>query len=365
MGSYGYGNLGDDLLLLTLLKALEKFRVSVLVRDKSRTPKPITNEKMKLVDSGFRRDNRDKILAFARAEIVIIGGGTLITDDVKTLLKILGLAFSSKLLGKKVALCAIGVGLLRNQLQRSLARLIVSSSSLVIARGTRSRDILNSLFRGTPTIPIILRPDPVFVLPGTYKHGSNGSKQKYASLCLRHSEEWTGGFPALMAQVCDRIIEKYGFDILLVPNSFSSEKTEWVSDLRASELVLMHMCFRGRATILTGHNPCEAVVALQRSSLVLGMTYHSLVIGQSSAIPTVAIQRNETDIKIRELMSDVKRLSYFFASPSEVTIETLLECIEQALFYEPPELTKMSSLMREDARLGLQNIHDFCEDSQP
>src|SRR5581483_10345032 len=133
-GYYGFGNLGDELILSALLRELKKLSpgsdVVVLSHDPERTQR----------EHKVRAVSRWNLFAVARAlvgaDLLISGGGGLLQDKsgIQTPLYYLGVILIAKLLGKPVVAWWQGMGPLQHGLNQSLCRRILGQASLGLLR---------------------------------------------------------------------------------------------------------------------------------------------------------------------------------------------------------------------------------------
>ena len=133
-GYYGEHNLGDDALLQVLVSSLpEPQQLLITARD----PAPV----LALAPSAQtvnRRSLRLCLRAALRADVLVLGGGSLLQDSTswRSLLYYAALILSARLQGKPVILWAQGLGPLRRRRSRALASRLLS---LVSAASWRDR----------------------------------------------------------------------------------------------------------------------------------------------------------------------------------------------------------------------------------
>jgi len=141
VGAYGTGNLGDDAIMVGLLKDLQN-RGCINTCDDvivfSRDPK----ETSLIHNVNAKRRNLFDLLISTE---VIIGGGELFQDLGKMALKYSILGLVSRILGKHVVFYAIGVSTIRNSFGRAITRLSMNASNGIFVRDHMSKIRLEKL----------------------------------------------------------------------------------------------------------------------------------------------------------------------------------------------------------------------------
>ena len=156
-GYYGEHNVGDDALLATLLALLpSSCPVVAAARDQGQVRKQFG------VATCPRGRPISLLLALVRAQVLILGGGSLLQDSTsrRSLLYYVALILAARLLGRPVLLWAQGLGPLRAHTSRLLARL-----SLQLAQGITWRDEQSAAMAAAWGIHAPAGRDPVWCLP--------------------------------------------------------------------------------------------------------------------------------------------------------------------------------------------------------
>ena len=121
-GYYGFRNIGDDALLMSILKDLNSFRPNMRLLVLSKTPVATALEfNVASIDrAGIFRIYR----AMRRSRAFIYGGGNLLQDitSTRSLLFYLSMVWLAKRLGLKVMFYANGIGPLKNRMNRLLTK---------------------------------------------------------------------------------------------------------------------------------------------------------------------------------------------------------------------------------------------------
>lgn len=161
-GYYGFGNLGDDLLLTALLRELRRsaprHRVTVL------SANPRDTEARHQVEAVLRDAPGQVLRAVSRCDLLISGGGSLLQDATssRSLWYYLGLLELAQRMGKDTVLYCQGAGPLLRPLDRKLTRTVLSRATAITLRDRASRQRLQAL--GVER-PMLVGADPVLSLP--------------------------------------------------------------------------------------------------------------------------------------------------------------------------------------------------------
>lgn len=151
-GAYGTGNLGDEAILVGLMRLLvegknyDRSQVVVFSRDPEETSS---------LHNVFAR--RKNLLDLLRTNDIVIGGGELFQDVgyMSARYSILGLI--SKIVGKRVKFYAVGVSSNRSRVAKLLMKISLSVADEISVRDSASGERLRSLGIRKP---IMVVPDP-------------------------------------------------------------------------------------------------------------------------------------------------------------------------------------------------------------
>ena len=172
LGYYGFGNLGDELLLQSCIGILNRQGIS---REKiivlSNNPKE-TSESFH-VDTCNRWRIREVIHAFRNSDALLLGGGGLFQDStsIKSCVWYWGILRLAKFLGCKIIAIGQSFGPLNSKLSLWLTRNAMNSCSVIHVRDEPSYNMaMKSKCRH-----VILGTDIVMTLkPETHSHNHNG-----------------------------------------------------------------------------------------------------------------------------------------------------------------------------------------------
>ena len=148
LGAYGQQNIGDEAMLSSILKKIDKRYFEIYVN--SSDPKYTSDQYG--VDSFYtplRKDFLKKIITFLKGDIIIYGGGTILTElrmvkisKLTPLYRTFFINLLSKLLNKKVIFLGIGVEEVNSWIGRFLLRTSVNLSDVCYVRDRMSYKVL-------------------------------------------------------------------------------------------------------------------------------------------------------------------------------------------------------------------------------
>ncbi|MCG3203714.1 MAG: hypothetical protein KCHDKBKB_00386 [Elusimicrobia bacterium] len=162
-GYYGFGNLGDELILSSILLQLKRRygQISVTVLSHA----PMETVRFHQAHALSRWNIFALIPAIWRHDFLLLGGGGLLQNKTsqKSLLYYLSLVLLSRLLQTPVVLYAMGVESLKGPFSKWLTKQVLCSPHVTITlRDEASKKILADM--GLPSFSLHLTADPVFSL---------------------------------------------------------------------------------------------------------------------------------------------------------------------------------------------------------
>lgn len=285
-GYYGFGNVGDESILTSIvdnLKSVEKdIEITVLSANPSHTE----------VCHGIRAVNRKNFfeiyLAIKHCDMFISGGGGLLQDvtSEKSIRYYLGLIAIAKYLNKKVIIYGQGIGPINKTSNKKLTGSILNRVDAVTVRDEKSLKDLKSL--GIKKPPIYLTADPVVTLkPSGDGKGIEileglgmNTKRPIAGFSVR---AWKNAdkFNHIIAKTADSIIEELGFQVLFIPFHYGEDNNcimKIRSIMKNSAYVIDQRYCVGELLDLVGE-----------IDLMVGVRLHSLIFSAIQGIPLVGI----------------------------------------------------------------------------
>ena len=362
-GYSGFGNTGDDAILLAMLDHLreaggEHLRFTVIGGDQ--TPNPLPPEVETLSWS-----NPAAIAASIQASsLVILGGGglfhdywgfnpdLLLTEDHWGLSLFAAPAILAALHRKPLILYAVGVGPLFSEHGRRFTRVIAELAALITVRDPDSRRLLESL--GIPKDRVAITADPAFALPLALPPPSPHTPPRVA-VALRN---WSFGvdqsfWEQEVARALDLFLDQTGGEAVLIPFQASSDPHE--DDLSVARRLHAQLRHRNRCSVIEETlSPLQTAARLAEVDLVLGMRLHALIFAISAGVPCVALSY---DPKVASVM-EMAGLGPFSVGLGAVDAPHLASLMRRAL--HTPPASAHAGLAREakrNALLALDLLH--------
>jgi polysaccharide pyruvyl transferase CsaB len=291
-GAYGTGNLGDEAILVGLLKLLvnnrnyDKNHMIVFSRD--------PDETRSLHNITARRKN---LLDLLVANDIIIGGGELFQDVGYMAVKYSILGLTSKIIGKRVAFYAVGVSSNRSRMARFLMQISLSLADEICVRDFASKKRLRSLGIRKP---IMIVADPAsYVEPVSSEEACRLLKAEaievdkknilvgIVSQYIRDPKlnEQTQRF---FLSFLKNILKKHDLQVIFIP--FSSNKDvsldrdviygKWLEkNLKNSRFKVIHNIY----------TPQQVMGIFKLLDLVVSTRFHPLLFASKAKVPAIGV----------------------------------------------------------------------------
>ncbi len=269
-GYYGFGNIGDEAILRTLMRDLNAIQakgkhlsISVL------SSNPYSTSSLTDAFAIERFSLFDAIKEIWRSDALISGGGGLIQDvtSFKSPLYYLGIIQIARLFRKPVLVYANGIGPLSRKSNQVLCRIVLNQVNTITVRDEASKIFLKSI--GVQNVEVTI--DPIFSLnpEKAYDIDSYPHYKNYIAVCFgpnKHTREKTQE----IAQFLDYVSEKSHLPIVFTP--FYPEY-----DKRFSKQIQKHMKHE-TSIIDTFNTPEDMLSLLRRCSFGIGMRLHFMIL---------------------------------------------------------------------------------------
>ncbi|QST02733.1 polysaccharide pyruvyl transferase CsaB (plasmid) [Pontibacillus sp. ALD_SL1] len=278
-GYYGFGNAGDDAILLSLIQQLQEEGYTPIVL----SAKPAISKQLYGVDCYHRFSPLAVHQAFKRCDRLIMGGGTLLQSvtSSRSLLYYLSIMRLSFLYRKPVSFIAQGGGPFMNHRYDRMIRDTLNRCEEISVRDETSLKLYRSL---GVTRPIRLTEDPVLHLKLTEPH-------PYPKLHFDHPRpligisvrSWVNDAMLIkeMKEACLHWIDR-GFNIVFIP--FHHPHDVHISNGIASELPA------GCVHVIEGELPVLSILTLVGDvDVLVGMRLHSLIFAANQSTPYVGV----------------------------------------------------------------------------
>ncbi len=339
LGFYGYDNLGDEVLLASILDALRadynQFKVLSYNAKKTAQTHAVT--------AVSRRKNIGVIREIADSDVIIVGGGSILQDitSSKSFFYYIGILFTGKLLGKRVYLLGNGFGPVNRGFNRRFLKWFIPRIDGVVARDDASYRAYQEygcrrLFSGV---------DCAF----GYRSGQLKvpNEPPYVVISLRPWRNSKALRELIKAYIPQ--LNQMGYGVKLLAMKQPDDALEMQS-----------LCQVGDNTQLLTHDIATTMAALKGAKFLIGMRLHALILAAvvgtpfvalsydpkidgfvkqlklAPALPVAAIERSDLDDAIRQLLADYdcrrRRLAAAVADNRRLAqrqIEVIKEWMEQ------------------------------------
>lgn len=290
LGSYGRGNVGDDVFLVAAAELFANHHLYINSADDSLLPES-ARDLVTTISTTSPRDALKKLRIFLKVRNIVYWGGDVWVElygdrfPRQSLYKMVALNALARLFGKKVHYVGCGIGRLTGWSLR-LARFSARLSRGVIARERRSAEVL-----GLAGVEVL--PDLAINLP-FYKprlHTRPGLNRPFVigiSL-LYHVPDPMQNFPVLaehIAKFIDSLPSKK-FKVVLLPMLMS--KREPHDDLWASKWVQSMVGSGVSVDIYKAKGLHDMVQTLGNFDLVIGTRLHANILATFNATPCLGI----------------------------------------------------------------------------
>ncbi len=268
-GYYGEGNLGDDLLLKSLLTIFgNKYNLGVLIKgiDKRYQQKDIRE---------FSKFSIDVFKGIKWADVVVGGGGGIFQDktSIRSFYYYIFVLSLSLLFGKRVYLLGQSFSPLKSKINEFFLRVFLNRTGKIYVRDSFSKDYLIKL-RVKPE-KIVLSTDLVFLLDFPFELKNNG---KGLGINLRG---WRGFKFEEFNPILKDLIQKYGEFYFF---SFQ-DKDSQIYELIEND-------FKSKIRLINPDN-LEFLSCFSSCRLFIGMRLHSCILSVLLGIPFIAISYDE------------------------------------------------------------------------
>lgn len=327
-GNYGAANLGDEAILAGIIKLIESTfpgaAISVMSADKRRTEKEFRVNAVNFFPAGLRSFLKfwflgqfiDSIKALFTADLVILGGGGLFSDERKAAVWIWFVqACWFYLFGKKVVCLAQSVGPLKSKWAKLLTGWVFKKAILKTVRDEKSLNLLNSIgVKGVAQLA-----DPAFAL--AYEIESQHKISNNVVISLR---QWKPQSDQqrydIIKNLSNYLREKHELRAIFVP--FQDRPEE--SDLYCYEFI------KDQVELRKVDDFKHALEIISRAKLVVGMRLHSIIMAVLARRPFVAISYSK---KVKDFVETLG-LGEMVIDYDEINLKDLKRLVDLALDQE-------------------------------
>ncbi len=379
-GYYGFGNTGDEAILMAMIQDLRALQPDVDLLVLSGNPQGTTI--MHQVKAVAWTDMQGIADAVTACDLVILGGGGILHDywgvDPTTILTPLhsGISFYvsiatlATLHDKPIMLYGVGIGPLLGESGEFYTRAIVEQAGLISVRDDESKKLLVSL--GIAAEKIYRTADPAFRLqPASLQAeiaGLHPQDKPVIGIALRNWD--VGVYPESwereVAQALDSFLDGHAGTAIFVP--FQESSDPYLDDRTVSRRIQQSMRHADRTLLMQGiDSPAQKAGLLARCDLVLGMRLHAVILAINSGVPIAGLVY---DPKNRNIMAQAG-IESFCLDLQEVTSVALSSLLEQS-FIEHDLLSRkiraegnaLSKQAQENAALAIGILNGSSSEQQ-
>jgi polysaccharide pyruvyl transferase CsaB len=356
-GYYGFDNAGDDAVLFGIISSLKKIDPTIEIAVLSNQPEK--TEQLFQVPA-FNRWSFNHIFSQIRkADLVILGGGTLLQDRTspRSPLYYLGITLLAKMMGKPVFYYGQGFGPIVHSLSKRMIRLIVNRVNRITVRDQESGEELKA--HGVTKAPIHVTADPALTIHPDEVNRDEAEKliesykiNRKKPIAFVAIRDWKQEqqFKKELAISLDRLSEE-GWQVVFIA-------MQHPNDLSPSLDTIQHM---NHPAVLIDQplNFKEIMSLISLGQLMIGMRLHALILAAIVNVPFVALSY---DPKIDRFVESVGRQSTGHISSlnaerlmnSIMTTISNLEAEKENLFIQTKPIIEKA---HENARLVFQILN--------
>ncbi len=290
-GYYGFRNIGDDALLMSIINDLRKYKPEIRILILSRTP--ISTAKEYGVECISRQNPFRIVTAMRKAKAFIYGGGNLLQDNTSTrslffYLSTVWLASKMKL---KIMFYANGIGPLKKKINRLLTRKIMNKVDVITLREKLSYTELKHMDISKPKILLtadaaltVTRKDNTHAKDILERLGMDSSA-KYIGFSLRkypgHEKIEHEKYENVIAGLADHMAEKYGLLPVFIPMQHPDDVpilANVVAKMKCKNILIREKL-----------NVYDTYDIIGKMEIMVAMRLHALVFAAGAGVPMVGL----------------------------------------------------------------------------
>lgn len=279
-GYYGYGNLGDDAVLLAVSRQLRQLKNPVRLTVLSRHPEDTARQYGLPAIHRFSPIKVYKTLK--SSDVLISGGGSLLQDKTSTrsLMYYLTVIRLAKLVKKPVFLYANGIGPINRQANRRKVRRCIDSCDGITLRDHNSLTELHHL--GVTRQDIFVTADPAFILKPTegitlsdFGVPENTSIVGISVRSIPQAQRFADEY----AKLCDRLIrEQHKTIVFLVMQESEDEAiSRQIQQLMKEQSYL----------VKTPGDPAAMLSIISQMDALISMRLHTIIFAANVNVPVM------------------------------------------------------------------------------
>ncbi len=292
-GYYGFGNIGDEAILTSIVDSLRSANPNIIFVVLSSDPS-FTSRQLNV--KSINRLNLAMIIKELITTDLFISGGGGLMQDVTGLASVSyysGLIKLAQMLNVNTMIYAQGLGPLNKPFNINIVKKVFAKVDAIAVRDYFSQDDL--LKMGLNKNKIQVTADPALLLESVDKKSINNILMAEGidpsipiiGIAIRPWNSWYERQLKSFTSVVYQLAKKYNLQILLIPFQQSSDL--WIS--REAEV-----CFKARPesdvqinVLQRACTPKEMMGLIGAMHIVIGMRLHSLIMAATNNVPSVGI----------------------------------------------------------------------------
>jgi len=344
-GFYGAGNLGDEIILesiLAQLRSIKKYQFIII----SKNPVKIYKDYgITSINPNFIKILMPFIKRKTRKGILLVGGGGIVKDygnSHKTLKKFFNVINVFLNYNFKTMLYSAGVENIQYPESAKIVRTTLNKFDILTVRDSNSKGLLKSLGINKD---IFITGDPAVIkLSNNTSSNVSKIKQPCILISLRHwyekgyfnsDENIFERFLLELSYAINEIIEKYNAKFLFIP--FRTEPID--DDRKILNKVVEKIVNKDNITII---KKCVTNKTVGKyydiADITIGMRLHSIILSFSHLIPMIALSYSS---KVKDFMNEIKLDNYCI----DITKVT-----KSALIHDVDDIIGNYTVIRQDLR---------------
>lgn len=284
-GYFGFKNFGDEEILSVLINKIQQCsydQITVISSDPEYTEKQYPK-----IQSIYTFSFKEIILKIAQCDLLISGGGSLLQDvtSKKSLYYYLFIILFAIIMRKKVIIFAQGIGPIKSKLGQAITKFILRKCQYISVRDKKSAELLTTWGLNSQLVC-----DPIFTTQIT-----ETEKENTVVIQLRNFKTMNEDFIDRLAQKVNENFGDKAIEVLSFQNNIDTPICEkFVQSLRllnSSLKIELHKNLTNK----------EIIEKISKSQYLIGMRFHSIIIGILSKCRVLAINY---DIKVEKLAKE-------------------------------------------------------------
>ncbi len=285
-GYYGFHNAGDEAILQSIHRNIEKASDQISITVLSNDPKDTQTRYGYEAVHRFRFEQ--VIRALHRCDVLLFGGGSLLQDRTSTrsIVYYLTIIRLAECMGKKVMFYANGIGPVTKPHNRKRVAKAAAKASVITLRDQNSADELRNM--GVLRNDLLVTTDPVLTMDciGTdhsmelLRESGIPTNCPFVGVSIRSWPDM-GDFCEKLAACCDALYEKNKRNIVffIMQNPNDMEISRQVQGLMKNPAYILER----------NYQPAELMGAIGQSELVIAMRLHTLIFSARTGVPLVGL----------------------------------------------------------------------------